>query len=183
MHVLEFEQFEVRPTQECFLIKPLRELYNADRTKNKDHFMRQLSVVYFMADPRSSYNYILDDKDRLKEIIKQEGLPKDFKLDKKLVAAIEEYKKHTITASLQLLQDTKLVIENMRNVLKSIDFATMDEKDKVNAVKTVASIASMTPKIVKDLAEAEKAVALEIEDQGRARGGNETKSLMDDGLL
>ena len=59
----------------------------------------------------------------------------------------------------------------------------MDEKDKVNAVKTVASIASMTPKIVKDLAEAEKAVAQEIEDQGRARGGNETKSLMDDGLL
>ena len=127
MHVLEFEQYEVRPTQECFLIKPLRELYNADRTKNKDHFMSQLSVVYFMADPRSSYNYILDEDERFKEICRQEGLPKEFKLDKKLEQAIEEYKRHTVTASLQLLQDTKLVIENMRKVLKSIDFDTMDE--------------------------------------------------------
>lgn len=28
-----------------------------------------MSVLYFYADPRSSYNYIIDDNERLKEII------------------------------------------------------------------------------------------------------------------
>jgi hypothetical protein len=41
----------------------------------------------------------------------------------------------------------------------------------------------MLPKIAKDLAEAERAVEKEIEEQGTARGGNESKSLMDDEIL
>jgi len=39
MQILEFDNFEVRPTQEALLIKPIRDLYNADRTKGKDKFM------------------------------------------------------------------------------------------------------------------------------------------------
>ena len=35
----------------------------------------------------------------------------------------------------------------------------------------------------KELKDAEQAIAKEIEEQGRARGGNESKSLMDDGIL
>ena len=70
----------------------------------------------------------------------------------------------------------------MRKVLKSIDWEGLEEKDKVNAVKTVASITSMIPKIVKDLTEAEKAVTKEIEEQGRARGG-QSKTLMEDGII
>ena len=41
----------------------------------------------------------------------------------------------------------------------------------------------MVPKIVKDLSEAERAVEKELEEQGVARGGNESKSLMEDGIL
>lgn len=182
MHLLNYNNYEVTPTEECFLIRPLRELYNADKTKTKEKFMQQLSVLYFLVDPRSSYGYILSEEDRLQEIIEQEGLPKDFKIDGKLKAAIEIYKKHVITASFLLLQDTKEVIGNMRKVLKSIDWANLEEKDKVNAAKTVASIASMTPKIVKDLAEAERAVTKELEERGRARGGNESMSLFDGGI-
>lgn len=182
MHLIEYTNYEIKPTEECFLIKPIRDLYNADRTKYKEKFMQQLSIIYFLVDPRSSYNYILDDKERLKEILAQEGLPLNFKIDEKLQKAIDIYKKHIITASYLLLQDNKEVIENMRQVLKSINWDDLDEKDKVNAVKTVASITSMIPKIVKDLAEAEKAVTKEIEEQGRARGGNEAKSLFEDGI-
>lgn len=39
----------------------------------------------------------------------------------------------------------------------------------------------MIPKLVKDLTEAEKAVVKEIEEQGRARGGN-NKKLFEDGI-
>ena len=182
MHLIEYNNYQITPTEEAFLIAPIRKLYNSDKTKNKEKFMQLLSVIYFYADPRSSYNYITNDKDRLKEIIIQEGLPSNFKIDKALQKAIEIYKKHVITSSYLLLQDTKEVIENMRKVLKSIDWEGLEEKDKVNAVKTVASITSMIPKIVKDLTEAEKAVTKEIEEQGRARGG-QSKTLMEDGII
>lgn len=182
MHLIEYNNYQITPTEEAFLIAPIRKLYNSDKTKNKEKFMQLLSVIYFYADPRSSYNYITNDEDRLKEIIIQEGLPSNFKMDKALQEAIEIYKKHVITSSYLLLQDTKEVIENMRKVLKSIDWEGLEEKDKVNAVKTVASITSMIPKIVKDLTEAEKAVTKEIEEQGRARGG-QSKTLMEDGII
>lgn len=182
MKVLEYINYEVRPTEECFLIRPLREIYNRDRTKNKDYFMQSLSIVYFLVDPRSSYSYIIDEGERLKAILEQEGLPKDFKIDDRLRRAIDIYREHTVTSSYLLLQDTKLVIEDMRRALKSINWDTLEEKDKVNAIKTVASITAMIPKIVKDLSDAEKAVTKEIEEQGRARGGNDSKSLFDDGI-
>jgi hypothetical protein len=37
-----------------------------------------------MVDPRSSYNYILNEEDRFKLVLEQEGLPSDYKIDKKL---------------------------------------------------------------------------------------------------
>lgn len=103
MHILEYTNYEVVPTEEAFLIKPIRELYNADKSKTKEKFMQQMSILYFMVDPRSSYNYIIDPEDRYKAILEQEGLPKDYKVDKKLQSAMDIYKEHTTTSSYLLL--------------------------------------------------------------------------------
>ena len=183
MHLVEYVNYEIKPTQEALLIKPIRKLYNQDRSKTKDKFYQALSVLYFYIDPRSSYSYITDDDERLEAIIEQEGLPKNFKITGDLADARECYKKHCITASSLLLQSTKMTIENMRRNLNSIDYGSLEEKDKVTAMKNIAAITQMVPKIVKDLSEAERAVEKEIEEQGVARGGNESKSLMEDGIL
>ena len=113
MHIVEYENYQIQPTQEALLIGPIRKLYNADKTKTKEKFLQLMSVLYFYVDPRSSYSYITDDQERLKEIIIQEGLPKDFKIDKILQEAIDIYKKHTITSSYLLLQDTKIAIDKV----------------------------------------------------------------------
>ena len=183
MHLVEYINYEIKPTQEALLIKPIRKLYNQDRSKTKDKFYQALSILYFYIDPRSSYSYITDDDERLKAIIEQEGLPKNFKITGDLADAMECYKKHCITASSLLLQSTKTTIENMRRNLNSIDYGSLEEKDKVTAMKNIAAITQMVPKIVKDLSEAERAVEKELEEQGVARGGNESKSLMEDGIL
>jgi hypothetical protein len=39
MHILEFINYEIKPTEEAFLIKPIRDLYNEDKSKNKEKFM------------------------------------------------------------------------------------------------------------------------------------------------
>lgn len=59
-----------------------------------------------------------------------------------------------------------------------INFSELEEEKKVNAVKTVASVVAMIPKLVKDLSEAEKAVQKETEETGKVRGTQEL-SIMD----
>ena len=183
MHILEYKDYEVTPTQEAFLIKPIRELYNADRTKTKEKFMQQMSILYFLVDPRSSYSYIVDDKDRLIQILEQEGLPITYKIDDKLQAAIDIYKEHVITSSYLLIQDTRIAIDKVRQFLREVDLNLLDDKGKpVYTITSVTSAIKQIPQLAKDLQEAEKIIAKEIEEQGRARGGAH-KKLMEDGIM
>lgn len=142
-----------------------------------------MSVVYFYVDPRSSYNYITDDEDRLQAIIKQEGLPKNFTITKQIAEIIEEYKKHCITTSFLLLQDTKLAIDKVREFLRDVDLNRTDDKGKpVYTIQSVTTAIRQIPQLAKDVLEAEKAIAKEIEEQGRARGGNENLHVMENGI-
>ena len=142
-----------------------------------------LSVIYFYSDPRSSYSYIIDDKERLKEIIEQEGLPKDFKIDKTLQEAINIYKKHIITTSYLLLQDTKVAVDKVRAFLREVDLHATDDKGKpLYTINSITQAIKQIPQLSKDLVEAERVVTKEIEEQGRARG-TQSKTLMDDGIL
>lgn len=183
MHIIEYNNYQIEPTQEAFLIKPIRDLYKADKSKTKDKFMTQMSVIYFLVDPRSSYNYIIDEDERLKAIIEQEGLPANFKIDKKLQEAIDIYKKHVITTSYLLLQDTKLAIDKVRQFLRDVDLAAVDDKNKpIYTINSVTSAIKQIPQLAKDVIDAEKAITKEIEEQGKLRG-TANKTLMDDGIL
>lgn len=182
MHILEFIDYQVIPTQEAFLIKPIRDLYNADKSKSKESFMQQLSIIYFLADPRSSFNYIIDEEERLQAILEQEGLDKKFKISKKLEEAIIAYRQHTITTSYLLLQDTKLAIEKVRQFLRTVDLTATDERGKpLYTINSITSTIKQIPQLAKDLADAERIITKEIEEQGRARGGGE-KALFEDGF-
>lgn len=183
MHLIEYINFEIKPTPECFLVKPLRDLFYADKSKTKDTFLTQLSIVYFMADPRSSYNYIQDEKERLNAIKEQEGLPKNFKITGELSKAIDIYRKMTETASSLLLKDLLSMLEKMRKALKEVEFDEIDDlKDKVAAIKTSASIIDLLPATIKKVVDTEKLISGELEDKGRARGGSESNSIFEDGI-
>jgi len=69
MHLIQYENYQITPTEEALLIKPIRDLYKADKSKYKDTFLTQCSIIYFLADPRSSYSYITNEEERFKEII------------------------------------------------------------------------------------------------------------------
>lgn len=182
MHIIEYNNYTIEPTQEAFLIKPIRDLFNKDKTKTKEKFLQQMSVLYFYADPRSTYNYIVDDEERLQAIIEQEGLPKDFKITEDLDKALYEYKKHTITTSYLLLQDTKIAVDKVRQFLREIDLNAQDDKGKpLYTINSITQAIKQIPQLSKDLLEAEKIVSKEIEEQGRARGGN-NKTLFEDGI-
>ena len=182
MHIIEYNNYTIEPTQEAFLIKPIRDLFNKDKSKTKEKFLQQMSVLYFYADPRSTYNYIVDDEERLQAIIEQEGLPKDFKITEDLDKALQEYKKHTITTSYLLLQDTKIAVDKVRQFLREVDLTAVDDKGKpLYTINSITQAIKQIPQLSKDLLEAEKIVSKEIEEQGRARGGN-NNTLFEDGI-
>ena len=182
MKLIEYSNYQIKVADEAFLVKPIRTLFNKDKSKTKDNFWSQMSYMYFLVDPRSSYMYIVDEKERAKEIIKQEGLPEDFTPSKELLEAMDIYKKTTQTSSSLLLEDTRLAIDKLRQFLKDVDLNKCDDKGKpVYPVNTITSTIKQIPDLAKSLVEAEKAVNKEIIEEGRARGGN-NKRLFDDGI-
>lgn len=172
MKLIKVENYELKVADEALLVRPIRRLWNMDRSAGKEQFYRQMSILFYVYSPSSNYAYIVDEKERMKEVMAQEGIT-EIKNNTEFKAAVEAYKKLVKTSSSELLEDTRLIIEKMRQALKSIDFESLEEKDAVNAVKTVATVVGMIPKLVKDLTEAEKAVAKEMEEQTNARGSQE----------
>lgn len=182
MKLIEYSNYQIKVADEAFLLKPIRTLFNKDKSKTKDNFWSQMSYMYFLIDPRSSYMYIVDEEERAKEIIKQEGLPEDFKPSEELLEAMEIYKKTTQTSSSLLLEDTRVVIDKLRKFLREIDLTECDDKGKpIYQVNTITATIKQIPELAKSLVEAEKAVNKEIIEEGRARGGN-NKTIFDDGI-
>lgn len=183
MKLIEYDNYQIKIADEAFLVRPIRKLFNQDRSATKEKFLQQMSYLYFMVDPTSSYMYITDDVDRDKEIRLQEGLPDSFKPSKELEEAMEIYRKHCETSSTLLLKDTRLAIDKLRGFLRDVDLnATDDKKKPIYPVNTITSAIKQIPELAKSLSEAERAVQKELAESGRARGGN-NKTLMDDGIL
>ena len=182
MKLFRYEGYKVVISEEAFALKVFRQIWNGERSVNKDKAIMELGYVYFLSDPRSDYQYIVDEDERSKAIIEGEGLPSNWKPDKVVIEAITFYKSLKSTSAL-LLEDTRAVIDNVRKTLRKFSFDDMEDKDRVNAIKSVASTIATIPKLIKDLDEAEKAVTSEMQNTlGKVRGQKE-KSIFEDGIL
>lgn len=172
MKLVELSNFQFKVTDEALLVGPFRKLFTMDSSDEKSNFYQQMSIVFFLKDPRSNYNYIVDEKDRLQAILKQEGLPSNYKITKELKSAIDTYAELCYTTSAILLEDTREAIQKIRMALKSVEFDNLDEKDRVNAIKTITATIKEIPNLVKSVSEAEKALNKEIED-ARLKGNSD----------
>lgn len=175
MKLIKIESYQLQVADEAMLIKPIRKLFNQDRSASKEQFYKQMSYLYFMVDPRSTYSYILNDDERAKAIIEQEGLEEDFKPSPLLKEAMEVYKKHTITPSQELLNSALIAAHNVSDFLKKPDILT-EEDDKGKPKYQISSITSALKNvegIVSSLQNLQKKVEEELTDQGKARGSQE----------
>ena len=183
MKLLNIENYQIKVADEALLVKPIRDLFNADKSKTKEKFYTECSIIFFMADPRSSYGYIVNDDERFEAIRTQEGLSKSYKISSELQLAIDTYKKLTTTISSQLLEDTYVAIDKLRKFLRNIDLYAVDDKGKpLYTISSITSAIKAIPQLTKDIQEAEKQVNSDILEIGRKRGGNEGKAMFEDGI-
>lgn len=171
MHLINCENNEIKVSDEALLIRPIRELFESDKSKNKEQFWKQMSYMYFMCDPRSTYMYIIDEEERAEEIKKQEGLDVDWTPSEKLNSAIEQYKAHVITTSALLLEDLRVGINNLRVFFRTVNLKDVDDKGKpLYQVSSVTSAIKQAIELTKMLAEAEKSLAQDLSEESSVRG-------------
>lgn len=144
--------------------------------------MEFLTIVYFVYDPRSDYSYITNEKERLKEVCETNG----FKVDKFTgleIECINLYKKLTTTINQSLLESAKIAIDKVKDFLENVDLYAEDDKGKPKyTINSITTALKQIPELAKNVMETEKIVTKELEETGRARGGN-SKTLMDDSIL
>lgn len=182
MKLLKLYNYEVQIEPEILVLKPFKKIWQRDKSKDKHNAIDEIAFIYYYADNRSDFSYIIDDESRKEEIIKQIGL-QNFKIDDVIQEAIDLYIKDSETASTSLLKSTRKLVDKLSKFLDSIDLTETDSHGKLKyPLNTVTATAKQIPELVKALKEAENAVNQELEDMIEARGGNERKSIGDDGL-
>lgn len=175
MKLIKIENYQLQVADEALLIKPIRKLFNQDRSASKEQFYKQMSYLYFMVDPRSTYSYILNEEERAKAIIEQEGLGSDFKPSQLLLEAMEIYRKHTITPSQELLSAALIAANTVSIFLKNPKILS-EEDDKGRPKYQISSITTALKNvegIVSSLQNLQKKVESELVEQDNARGSRE----------
>lgn len=181
MKLFKYEGYKVVISEEAFALKVFRQIWNRDRSVNKDKAIMELGYVYFMTDPRSDYQYLVDEEERSKAIIEGEGLPSNWKPDKIVTEAMQFYSRFKPTAAL-LLEDTRVAVEKLRKLLRDIDLQETDDKGRpVYTLNTITATIKQVPSLAKDLDEAERALASEMRNGGKMRGQGE-KTIFEDNL-
>lgn len=181
MHLVEVIDYKIEPSEELFLIKGFRDFYNSDKSENKEQFFQMLSYVYYMADPRSSLSYVTSEEERKAYIFEQEGIKKlNLKVADKL---IEEYKKHVVTSSYLLLQDTKLAVDKVREFLRMVNLDERDDRTgkPIYTINSITSAIKQCSELTKTLSELEKTITKEIDESASVRGGNDYNNEFEEG--
>ena len=176
MKLFKYEGYRIVISEEALLLKPFKKIWDRDKTKNKEKAYMELGFIYFYCDPRSDYQYLTDEEERLKSIKEGEGIPDKWNPDNIVKEAMNFYNGFKPTSAL-LLEDTRNMVNGYRAKLREItkDMSNLEIKD----IKDIGAIIKQIPALVKDLDEAERAVSKEIIESNKVRGSQE-KSIYED---
>lgn len=182
MKLFKYQSYKVVISEEAYALKPFRKLWDRDKSKDKLKAVLELSFVYFMEDPASDYQYLVDREERAKSIIEAEGFKEGWAPDKAVEEAMQFYSSFKTTSAL-ILEDTRYAADNLRKSLRKIDLEATDEKGRpIYTVAAILSAIKQVPELVKGLTEAERAIAKEMTEQsGRVRG-QKSKTILEDGI-
>ena len=174
--LFKYESYKVVISEEAFALKPFRQIWQRDKTINKDKAIMELGFIYFFCDPRSDYQYLVDDKERMEAIKDGEGLPSKWQPDKIVTEAMDFYKSFKPISAL-LLEDTRFMVNKFRIKLRELDFDNLEVKE----FKEITAIVKQITPLIKDLDDAEKALNSEMKNSGKMRGSGE-KTIFEDDL-
>lgn len=179
MRLLTYEGYNLTIDPMLLTLKPFKAIWARDKTEKKDRAIQEIAYVYFMEDPRSDYQYIVDREERARQIREGEGIRASWNPDGTVKEAMKLYSSFK-TPSALLLEDTRIAVDKLRSLLRNIDLEAIDDKGKpIYTLNTVTATIKQIPGLIRDLDEAERALAKEIAQSDKVRGAAE-KAIYED---
>lgn len=183
MNLIRWKDSEIQISPEAYGIKVFRNIWNADRSKYKEKAISMLTTLFFLYDPRSEYQYIVDIEERLDRIKEDTGLDKNWKPDKLFNEAIPVYIKLTETTSSRMLETNRLVVDKLTAYLKEMEVGEEDDKGKLkNPLSSIVRTIQDCTKLSLDISIAERKIHDEIEEKSIKMRGDGDKTIGDDGF-
>ena len=177
------------PKTRQLIDRDVRELYRRDISKDKQKYIKECIVIYYLGDPKSPAKQNgLSDAEALKMAIEQAGLPADYLPDKLVIRLIKRYYNENITEAGVVVENILKGIHNINLIITNIN-ELLNEQLKTNiTIESVQSIVSMIdivnkksaemPTLIKALEEAKQNLMYEKETE-LSRGGRQVLSSMD----
>lgn len=166
----------------------VRTLFRRDKTPNKQKYIAECIVIYYLGDPKSPARQSgLSDPEALKMAIEQAGLEKDYMPDDLVLNLIKRYYEENITEAGKVIEN---ILKGIHNINLSIDIINDLLNEKLNTGITIDDVPSILtlidnvnkksgeiPSILKRLEEAKQNLIYETENE-ISRGGGVVLSSM-----
>lgn len=189
MLVIDDNGMPVAPTIRQLLDKDIRELYTSDKTKDKQQYVKECIVIYYLGDPKSPAKQAgLSDAEALKMAIEQADLPKNYIPSTLVRKLIRKYYEENITEAgrvvenmLQGLHNINLSINLINSLINEKLKSTITVEDSqiiLTLMNSVNTQSKELPAILKRLEEAKENLMYEKETE-ISRGGSIVSSSMD----
>lgn len=176
------------PTIRQLVDADVRALYTRDGSPNKEKYIQECIVIYYLGDPKSPARQSgLTDKEALVMAIEQAGLRHDYIPDKLVLKLIKKYYAQNITEAGLVVENLQQGIHNIGLSIKVLNKLLNEKLQGSITVEDATSIISIIdqlnkkagdiPSIVKKLEEAKQNLLYETETN-IARGGSKVTSSM-----
>jgi hypothetical protein len=153
----------------ALMIPLFKELWSRDKSKTKTKALNELAYIYYIADYKSDFSDIIDEKERKQEVSKLFNIEED----KLITDCIEFYKNRQQTISMHLLQSAKIGVNKIKQYIDTVDLTDLDDKGKpIHDASKLNMLISKMGETIEGIRKLEDIVAKEIEDNTRVRGGN-----------
>lgn len=189
MLVIDDSGQPVPPTIRQLVDRDIRELYRRDKSENKEMYIKECIVIYYLGDPKSPPHQAgLSYNESFKQAIEQADLPKDYIPDTLVRRLIERYYNEnigeagrTVENALKALHNANLLISAINELATEKLTTKLTAEDIAMITTLVSSINAQTkelPTLFKKLQEAKENLMYEQETE-ISRGGDAVTSSMD----
>lgn len=150
-----------------------------DRKADKNLLMKELAYMYFFSNPKSDFQFQVDEVERNRDVIKYVNLPTGWVKDELFENAHDVYIYGCTTSASKLLEGARIGSDKLDKKLRSIDLDKVDKNGKeVYNLKQIQDTINNMPKTMESLLQAEKIYIKAQEESDKIRDGK-MKSLYD----
>lgn len=178
MKLFELRDWKLIVSEEAYGLVPFKKIIDADKSKDKELALKELLYLWLFTDVKSDYMYLTDEKERSIEIVKDTGLPKDWKVSKELKEAIDFYDRMSTTVSSVILKNSLYMANTISNKTKEL---VEQDNLSISDIEKVGKSLNQMPGIVASLQKLENSVVKEQAEQS-SKVGSQDKAMFEDGF-